>query len=178
MNTFPFSDWIVAAIFIAFIAITVTGALIAAFTKRIIRSVCGLAICSLGLAGLFYFLNSPFLALMEILIYIGAVCVTIIFGVMLTEPDEPTPENFTKPFPVITPLISLAISAGVFFGIAKLSLSGNWQAPAVLVSEGSVKDIGIRLLTTYSVPFELISLVLLVAILGALVIARSGRTKE
>jgi NADH-quinone oxidoreductase subunit J len=46
------------------------------------------------------------------------------------------------------------------------------------VSNGSVKDIGVRLLTTYSVPFELVSLVLLVAILGALVIARSGRTKE
>jgi NADH-quinone oxidoreductase subunit J len=178
MNTFPFSDWIVASIFIACIAITVTGALIAAFTKRIIRSVCGLAIASLGLAGLFYFLNSPFLALMEILIYIGAVCVTIIFGVMLTEPDETAPENFTKPFPVIAPLVSLAIGAGVFLGIAKLSLSGNWQVPATLVSNGSVKDIGVRLLTTYSVPFELVSLVLLVAILGALVIARSGRTKE
>jgi len=178
MNAFPFSDWIVAAIFVVCIATTVTGALIAAFTKRIIRSVCGLAICCLGLAGLYYFLNSPFLALMEILIYIGAVCVTIIFGVMLTEPDEPTPENLVRPFPVIAPLVGLGIGAGVFFGIAKLSLSGHWQAPAALVNDGSIKAIGIALLTTYSVPFELISLVLLVAILGALVIARSGRTKE
>ena len=178
MNTFPFSDWIVAAIFIVCIATTVAGALIAAFTTRIIRSVCGLAICFLGLAGLYYFLNSPFLALMEILIYIGAVCVTIIFGVMLTEPDEPTPENFARPFPVIAPLVALAIGGGVFLGIAKLSLSGNWQAPATLTSDGSIRAIGIALLSTYSVPFELISLVLLVAILGALVIARSGRTKE
>jgi len=179
MNTFPFSDWLVAAIFAVTIATTVVGALIAAFTKRIIRSVCGLAICSLGLAGLFYFLNSPFLALMEVLIYIGAVCVTIIFGVMLAEPDEPTPENFVKPFPVIAPLVSLAIGAGVFLGIAKLSLGHDWQtAAAGTVSDGSVHDIGVALLTTYSVPFELISLVLLVAILGALVIARTGRNKE
>ena len=70
------------------------------------------------------------------------------------------------------------IGAGVFLGIAKLSLSGHWAAPATLVNDGSVKAIGVALLTTYSVPFELISLVLLVAILGALVIARSGRTKE
>ena len=178
MNTFPFSDWIVAAIFITVVAITVTGALIAALTKRVIRSVCGLAIASLGLAGLFYFLNSPFLALMEILIYIGAICVTIIFGVMLAEPDEPKPEAHTRPYPVISPLIGVAVAAGVFLGIAWLSLNANWSAPAKLVSDGSIKDIGIRLLTTYSVPFELISLVLLVAILGALVIARSGRTKE
>jgi len=178
MNTFPFSDWLVAGIFVVCVATTITGALIAAFTKRIIRSVAGLAVCCLGLAGLYYFLNSPFLALMEILIYIGAVCVTIIFGVMLTEPDEPTPENFARPYPVIAPLVSLAIAGGIFLGIAKLSLSGHWSAPATLVGDGSVKAIGVALLTTYSVPFELISLVLLVAILGALVIARSGRTKE
>lgn len=178
MNTFPFSDWIVAAIFVLCLTVTVTGAIIAAFTKRIIRSVAGLAVCCLGLAGLYYFLSSPFLALMEILIYIGAVCVTIIFGVMLAEPDEQTPENFKRPFPVISPLISLAIGGGVFVGIAWLSLKQIWTAPAAVTSDGSVEAIGKLLLTDYSVPFELISLVLLVAILGALVIARSGRTKE
>jgi len=178
MNTFPFSDWIVAAIFVLCIAVTVTGALIAAFTKRIIRSVSGLAVCCLGLAGLFYFLNSPFLALMEILIYIGAVCVTVVFGIMLTEPDEPAPENFKRPFPVISPLISLAIGGAVFVGIAWLSFKQAWTAPATVTNDGSIESIGKALLTTYSVPFELISLVLLVAILGALVIARSGRTKE
>jgi NADH-quinone oxidoreductase subunit J len=47
-----------------------------------------------------------------------------------------------------------------------------------LLNDGSVQAIGLALLTTYSLPFELISVVLLVAILGALVIARSGRTKE
>ena len=58
-------------------------------SSRLIRSVCGLAICCLGLAGVYYFLHSPFLALMEILIYVGAVCVTIVFAIMLAEPDEP-----------------------------------------------------------------------------------------
>jgi NADH-quinone oxidoreductase subunit J len=178
MNTFPFHDWIVAAIFVLCIGVTITGALIAAFTKRIIRSVSGLAVCCLGLAGLFYFLNSPFLALMEILIYIGAVCVTIIFGVMLAEPDEPTPENQKRPFPVISPAISLGIGAAVFVGIAWLSISTCWKAPEAVTNDGSIESIGKALLTTYSVPFELISLVLLVAILGALVIARTGRTKE
>lgn len=177
MTPFPYSDWIVAAIFVVFVATTVAGALIAAFTKRIIRSVAGLALCCVGLAGLYYFLHSPFLALMEILIYIGAICVTIIFGVMLAEPDEPTPEVHTRPFPVISPLIAVGISAVIFGGIAWLSLSQNWEQ-AKVVCDGSIEAIGKSLLTTYSVPFELISLVLLVAILGALVIARSGRTKE
>ena len=82
MSTFPVSAWLIAAIFGFIVTTTVAGALIAVLSRRIIRSVAGLALCCLGLAGLYYFLNSPFLALMEILIYIGAVCVPIIFGVM------------------------------------------------------------------------------------------------
>ena len=52
-----------------------------------------------------------------------------------------------------------------------------WPAPAAPAGDGSVQAIGVALLTTYSLPFELISLVLLVAILGALAIARGGRSK-
>jgi NADH:ubiquinone oxidoreductase subunit 6 (subunit J) len=174
MSTFPVSAWLIAAIFGFIVTTTVAGALIAVLSRRIIRSVAGLALCCLGLAGLYYFLNSPFLALMEILIYIGAVCVTIIFGVMLSEPDEVAPaeqRGRERWWGGIALLVSLAI----FWGVSRLSLQARWPAPAP-AADGSVQAIGIALLTTYSLPFELISLVLLVAILGALVIARGGRT--
>jgi NADH:ubiquinone oxidoreductase subunit 6 (subunit J) len=75
------------------------GALLAALSTRIVRGVGGLMICCIGLAGLYYFLNSPFLALMEILIYVGAVCVTIVFGVMLSEPDEARATGNPPPAP-------------------------------------------------------------------------------
>src|SRR5512137_2848628 len=93
MSAFPASGLILAAIFVLCLATTVAGAFLAALTTRIIRSVCGLALCCVGLAGLYYFLHSPFLALMEILIYVGAVCVTIVFAVMLSEPDEPASQE-------------------------------------------------------------------------------------
>jgi len=178
MQAFPFSDWILLILFLVFAATTVAGALIAVNTLRIIRSVCGLAMCCIGLAGLFYFLNSPFLALMEILIYVGAVCITIIFAVMLAEPDEPTPERLVKPYPVFGLAAAAAISMGIFAALAKLGINHSWANPVARLNDGSVRQIGIELLTTYSLPFELISLVLLVAIIGALVIARSGRHKE
>lgn len=178
MNAFPFSDYIVLAIFLVFAGITAAGALIAVNTVRIIRSVCGLALCCLGLAGLYFFLNSPFLAMMEVLIYVGAVCVTIIFAVMLAEPDEPQPEKRMRPYPVIGFLLAAGIAGGIFLAIAKLGLTASWPTLTERANDGSVKAIGIALLTTYSLPFELISLVLLVAILGALVIARDGRKKE
>src|SRR5664279_204634 len=120
-TAFPFADYLLAAIFLFFVAATVGGALIAALATRIIRGVSGLALCCIGLAGLYYFLNSPFLALMEILIYVGAVCVTIIFGVMLSEPDEPEPQE--KPgrerwWAAIAALVSVAL----FWGLARLSV--------------------------------------------------------
>lgn len=177
-DVFPASDYLVAAIFVVFVATTVAGALIAVNTVRIIRSVCGLAMCCIGLAGLFYFLQSPFLALMEILIYVGAVCVTIIFAVMLAEPDEPQPEKLRKPYPVLGIVAALAVAGGVFAGVARLALGHVWPALGQRLNDGSVKAIGIALLTTHSLAFELISLVLLVAILGALVIAHRGRRKE
>jgi NADH:ubiquinone oxidoreductase subunit 6 (subunit J) len=176
-DAFPFADYIILAIFALAVGTTIAGGLIAALSTRLIRGVSGLMICCVGLAGLYYFLNSPFLALMEILIYVGAVCITIVFGVMLSETDEP-PHQENRRHTIIWGGSAALLCLGLFVGLALLSLSGPWTAPAKLVTDGSIRAIGIALLTTYSLPFELISVVLLVAILGALVVARSGRTKE
>jgi NADH-quinone oxidoreductase subunit J len=177
MNAIPFQDYIVVAIFALSVGLTIAGAIGAAFSTRIIRGVTGLMICCVGLAGLYYFLNSPFLALMEILIYVGAVCITIVFGVMLSETDEP-PHQEKPRHAILWGGAAILACLAILGGLAHLATTGPWKVPATLTSDGSVQAIGLALLTTYSLPFELISLVLLVAILGALVIARSGRTKE
>lgn len=174
MTPFPGAQILLAALFGFFLVVTVGGALLAVFASRIIRSVCGLALCCVGLAGLFYFLQSPFLALMEILIYVGAVCVTIIFAVMLSEPGEPPPAPST-PGSRAWGGAALLVGAGTWLGLSWLAVRTPWPVPAARVTDGSVPAIGTALLTTYSLPFELISLVLLAAILGALVLARAGR---
>jgi NADH:ubiquinone oxidoreductase subunit 6 (subunit J) len=176
MHEFPASQMILGGIFIVCVMTTVVGALIAALTARIIRSVCGLMICCIGLAGLYYFLHSPFLALMEILIYVGAVCVTIVFAVMLAETDEPVREE-NRGATLLWGAIALVVSVAIFWGLWHLGAQQDWTAPVTRVSDGSVAAIGKSLLTTYSMAFELISLALLVAIIGALAVARTGRTK-
>jgi NADH-quinone oxidoreductase subunit J len=176
MNSFPASGLIATTLFVLCLVTTGVGALIAVVSMRLIRSVCGLAICCIGLAGLYYFLHSPFLALMEILIYVGAVCVTIVFAIMLAEPDEPASEE--KPTAaVLWGAVGLGVAAAIFWGLSWLGTRENWASPDKLVGDGSIHAIGASLLTTYSLPFELISLALLVAILGALAVARTGRTK-
>ena len=175
MNLSSASRLILEGAFLMCLATMGFGALVAVFSSRLIRSVCGLALCCIGLAGLYYFLHSPFLAFMEILIYVGAVCVTIVFAIMLAEPDEPAPAK--NGATLAWGGFGSLVAAAIFGALAWLGTHGHWSSPADLLNDGSLEAIGRSLLTTYSLAFELISLALLVAILGALAIARTGRTK-
>ncbi len=160
-------------LFLGILGITAAGAVIATSSKRLIRSVIGLALCFIGVAGIYFFLNSPFVALMQILIYVGAVCVTIIFAIMLAESDED--HKLPKGNAFVGPL-GLLVSGIMAWGLAALGMKTKWPE-AVKVNQGTVADLGQSLLTTYSMVFELISVVLLVAIVGSLVLARAGRDK-
>lgn len=169
------ADGLSGLLFLSFIGVTVVGALIATGSRALIRSVAGLALCFLGVAGIYYYLNSPFVALMQILIYVGAICVTIIFAIMLAESSEE--KKVPKGNGLVGPLGILA-SGILFFGLSALAFKTDWQRTVEPVNTGSVANIGESLLTTYSMSFELISVVLLVAIIGSLVLARAGRSKS
>jgi len=158
-------------VFLVVLATTVTGALIAVSGSRLIRSVAGLAVSFLGVAGLYYYLESPFISMMEILIYVGAICVTIVFAVMLADPVA----KMGNKSGALTAILGLCVSVPIFWGLATLARQTNWRPAAIRAADGSMEAIGRHLLTTYSFVFELISVVLLVAIIGALVVAREGR---
>lgn len=164
-------DGMVGVVFLIMVAITLIGGLIASNSERLVRCIAGLIVCFVGVAGLYYFLNSPFVAMMQILIYVGAVAVTISFAIMLAAPEEQ--KRVGPSGPLVGPLgfATAALFAG---GFSVLAIRTDWTVMEK-INDGSVKMIGIQLLTDYSMVFELISIVLLIAILGALVIARGGR---
>lgn len=164
-------DGLVGVVFIIMVAITLIGGLIACNSERLVRSVAGLIVCFVGVAGLYYFLNSPFVAMMQILIYVGAVAVTISFAIMLAAPEEQKKVGPSGPLVGPFGFATAALLAG---GFSILAIRTDWKVMEK-INDGSVKTIGIHLLTEYSMVFELISIVLLIAILGALVIARGGR---
>jgi NADH-quinone oxidoreductase subunit J len=168
------AEGLAGLIFLFIVAVTIGGGLIAINATRLPRSVSGLALCFIGVAGLYYFLSSPFVAVMEMLIYVGAVCVTIVFAIMLADPGDE--KRVGRQSAISTP-ISFGVGALLFWGMTLLGLNTMWPAAAARVNDGSVKAIGRSLLTTYSMVFELISVVLLLAILGSLVLARPGRDK-
>ena len=174
MTTSLFSvDNLVGLVFLVTIAMTMVGGLITCLSHKLVRALCGFALTSIGVAGLYFFLNSPFISMMQILIYVGAIAITISFGIMLA-----SPESIKKRQP-ITPLagpVGFAVSGLLAGSLMFLVTRADWAVMAK-TTDGSMRTIGIELLTQYSMVFELISILLLAAILGALAIAREGRSK-
>ncbi len=167
-------DGLAGLVFLLLIGVTLSGALIAVLADRLIRAVTGLAFCFLGVSGLYYFLNSPFVAVMELLIYVGAVCVTIVFGIMLAEPRS---ERLVGKGSAVGAVFAFLASGMLFFGLAATNRRTHWPLAALKINGGTMEEVGRSLLTTHSMVFELISIVLLVAIIGSLVLARNGRGK-
>lgn len=167
------ADGLTGLIFLIIMAATLIGGIIACCAERLVRAVAGLMVCFVGVAALYYFLNSPFVAMMQMLIYVGAVCITIAFAIMLAAPEESKKNGPAGPLSGPLGFITAGI---VTFGLIVMAL--RTQFP-ILPKEnmGTTKEIGIQLLTQYSMVFELISIVLLIAIIGALVLARAGRSK-
>jgi NADH:ubiquinone oxidoreductase subunit 6 (subunit J) len=169
---FLFTPQVIATVaFLLVVAFTIVGALIAVGARNIFHNVLGLAMSLIGVAGLFLYLNSPYVALMQILIYVGAICIAICFAIMLSQPLylPPPPRSPLK-------IQGAVLGAGaVFFFLAVLTKHTTWVPAAERVDDWSVKTIGHYLLTNYVLIFELISLLLLVSMLGAIVHARAGR---
>jgi NADH:ubiquinone oxidoreductase subunit 6 (subunit J) len=157
--------------FFLVVAVTFIGAFIAVAARNIFHNVLGLALALLGVAGLFLYLNSPFVALMEILIYVGAICIAICFAIMLSEPlylPRP-PRNRYK-------VLGALAGAGLILAfLALLTRKTQWVPAPERSTDWTITTLGHYLLTNYVLIFEVISLLLLVAMLGAVVTARGGR---
>ena len=173
LSAFLTPQYMATAAFFLVVAFTIGGALIAVGARKIFHNVLGLAVAMFGVSGLFVYLNSPFVALMQILIYVGAICIAIMFAVMLSEPQylPRPPRNPLK----IQAAIAGAVAVFIFLGL--LLKKTTWTPAVERSTDWSIETLGHFLLTKYSLLFELISLLLLVAMLGAIVTARGGRSK-
>jgi NADH-quinone oxidoreductase subunit J len=155
------------AIFVLTILLALAGALLAVLHREIVHNIFGLATCVCGVAGLFIFLGSEFLAVMAILIYVGAISVAIVYAVMLSVPlyRKKEPRRLSKI------AVSFLISALAFGSLVLIVLRTPWAPGIATSADWSVRRLGMLLFTRYELLFELISLVLLVAIMGAIITA-------
>jgi len=160
--------------FAGVLALVFAGALIAVIPRNIIYNVLGLTLCLTGVAGLFLYLGSAFIALMELLIYVGAISIAIVFAIMLSRPlhlDFPKRDRLRVVF-------ALAGGSVVFIMIGAIILGTVWRPATERSTDWSVTTLGKYLFTRYDLVFEAISLLLLIAILGAILISDYARRRS
>ena len=149
-------------------AIALIGGLLAVTLRNLVRAALGLILSFIVVAGIYFVLEAEFVAIVQILIYIGAISVLILFAIMLTRglmTSTQTAENGQW--------VGAAFIAILFFAIlAFVAIGTNWPVTQSIVPADLITNLGTQLVTTYLLPFEAVSLLLLAALVGAIVIAR------
>jgi NADH-quinone oxidoreductase subunit J len=165
--------WVLAALAIAGATFTITA-------KNPIRGAMGLLLMILSIAGLFLALHAQFLAAIQLIVYAGAIVVLFLFVIMLLGPNATPPFDHRGRIPR---WIGGALFAGAGIGAMALVIRAAPKEPAGKLLEGvpndfgSVEAFGQLFFTQGLVPFELSSALLMVAIVGAIAVAR-GRNKH
>ena len=164
-------------VFIIFAGMALTGAVLLVTLHNLVRSVLAMILSFIGIAGLYLVLNAEFLAAIQVLVYVGAVAVLVLFAVMLTQriadPEKPVNNGLAwLAFSVATTVFAVLAAILAPLKWPNLPELGQVKVLDSLVSVGSVNNLGVQLLSTYGIPFEVASLILLVALLGSIMLAR------
>jgi len=150
--------------------VAVISAAFVAFSRKAVYGALSLVVTMLCLAGIFLVIQSPFVAMIQILVYAGAIMVLFLYVIMLLNPRQTDP-----PAEAVIARRGTAILLVVFF--LALTIGFIWRVYSALprgfqFKAVAVKAIAKALLTDYLLPFELTSVLLLVAIVGAVLIAK------
>ncbi len=156
-------------IFLGLITVIATSAVWVVVSPNLVHSAVSLLFTLFGVAGLYVFLFADFLAATQVVIYVGGILVLIIFGVMLTNKiDKPVIESVSS-----NKIIGVLISSFIFTILSIVVIQTKWPIIDTATSGPStVELIGRLILGKYLLPFELISILLLAALVGAALLAR------
>ena len=164
---FPIPD-LGQILFFSIILLIVLSSFWVVVSPNLVHSAVSLLFTFFGVAGLYVFLHADFIAAAQVIIYVGGILVLIIFGVMLTNKiDDPNLSNLSK-----NQLIASIFCLILFVFQMQIIFNTNWFVSELITRESTVNDIGMLLLTTYLLPFEVVSVLLLAALIGAAMLSR------
>lgn len=152
-------------------ALALAGALVVVMSRNIVYAAFGLLASMVGVAGLFLIAFAEFLALAQLLIYGGAVVIVILFALMLTRIEDFESLSDHPQWPIAA-LVAIAV-----FGVIAAAIAAT-AAPDTERAGISFAALGSSLFTDWAVAFEVASLVLLVALIGAIVMVRSAGGRD
>ncbi|XZF76189.1 NADH-quinone oxidoreductase subunit J [Bacillus sp. AL-1R] len=163
----------VVAFFLLSLSAILGGVMMLNSTK-VMHMMLSLVLTFISIAGIYVLLSAEFVAVVQILIYSGAVTILMIFGIMLTKHDIES-EKPKRNWRNIAALIGIvAFGVVMFLGVNGLSIN----ATDVDLATNNTKNIGSQLFTDHIVPFEVMSVLLLIALVGAIILAKSDDSKE
>jgi NADH-quinone oxidoreductase subunit J len=164
-------------VFYVIASLSVAGALAAVLLKNTVHCALALTIAFAGLALMFLELDAQFAGFAQILIYIGAVAILVVFAILLTRgSDTPKDTVYSR-----NPLVGLVIAAGIFavLGWAVLRSARFLPGPEATPTTApvvTVDDIGNALMGHYVLPLEIVALLLTAALIGAVIVAMHEKT--
>jgi NADH-quinone oxidoreductase subunit J len=159
-------------VFGASAAVALGGALLAVGLRNIFHNILGFALAMLGVAGIFLALGSDFLAAVFVLVYVGAVAIAMVYAVMLSHPLDQPPRARSVGKIAAAAAVAAAGAGGLWVVLRR----APWIAVTATAEESLAARAGWRFLTDYVLVFELISVLLLVAMMGAVMVARRSRS--
>lgn len=151
------------------------GGIVAVGSSSLVRALIGLISTLIGVAGMYMLLGTPFMAFMQLLIYVGAVAVLIFFAVMLTDAHGRGDESEGSPIRQHLYALGAIMSVG---GVLSWLIMNKPPASLTTPADVTIQQLGYGLLESYFLAFELISVVLLVAMSGAVLLAWEKRGKK
>lgn len=165
----------VPVLIFGFVSLITLGAAVAVVTnKNILHSAFYLVLAFVGVAGIYVLLEAPFIAVVQVLVYIGAIAILIVFAIMLTR------RIMSKDLEQRNAQWVLAALGGfALFGVMGwIVYSVNWPVAEAAVPEDTITILGQELFSTYVVPFEIVSVLLLAALVGSILIGRERDQAE
>jgi len=163
----------VGAVFWILSFVMLVSAFMVVSLKNIFHCALFLVLCLFSVAGVFVLLEAEFLAAAQVLIYVGAIAILMIFAIMLTSNIS------SKAIRQTNENVGVAFFVAVVFGLSAILLIGNthvWRYDVKDVATNNLVLLGKTLLTRFVVPFEVVSVLLLAALIGAIVLARKERS--
>ncbi len=159
-------------IFYLFSFLLLAFALGTVLSKNLVHSALLMIGSFFAVAGLYILLQAEFLAMVQILVYVGAIAVLVVFGVMLTRKGSVKDSNLPNRYKKVG-----ALSAVIFFALLVRSIiNTSFPAPSSpVVGANTIIQIAQTLLTQYAVAFEALGVLLLVAIIGAIIIGKETK---
>jgi NADH:ubiquinone oxidoreductase subunit 6 (subunit J) len=149
-----------------FTVLSIGAALMIVASRNLLHAVLFLILTFIGVAGLFVTLSADFVAVAQVLVYAGAIGILAIFAIMLT----PQARRDNANSPLLWPAAALAV---LVFGIIAVAIfNTDWPVQARAGFVSTAQTIGTTVLNSYALPFEIVSVVLLAALIGAIVLVR------